>query len=172
LKQIITTISRDYDDKTVNRAVGINKYKLSDLPDGLGRLLASNPSKKLVQFTGNIMKSFKYLGLLFFLIFNLTACVSKSENESQGIYYQWTLEKIIYDDESINRLEQGNFVQIHQDYILEIIKGHGNRRYAFSREQDVLTLISDNNHVIWEIIKQDRKELQIQTPIGLYVLTR
>ena len=52
LKQIITTISRDFDGKIVNRTASINKYKLADLPDGLGRLLASSPSNKTSSIYG------------------------------------------------------------------------------------------------------------------------
>ncbi|WDE04347.1 hypothetical protein SG34_023865 [Thalassomonas viridans] len=118
------------------------------------------------------MSFIKGLGVMLAVFMNITACVSEPESAEQGIYDQWALEKIIYDDESINRLEQGNFVQINEDYILEIIKGYGNRRYSFSRDKEILTLVSENDRVIWEIIKYDTRELQIKTPIGLYVLTR
>ena len=48
LIQKITTISRDFDDKVIRNISTIRKYSLAELPDGLGRLLASKPSKKTI----------------------------------------------------------------------------------------------------------------------------
>lgn len=44
--QTTTTISRNFDGKIISRASNVKKYKLAELPDGFGRLLASTPSKK------------------------------------------------------------------------------------------------------------------------------
>lgn len=46
LVQTVTTISRDFDGKIINNISRTRKYKLIELPDGLGRLLASARSKK------------------------------------------------------------------------------------------------------------------------------
>ncbi len=46
LVQTVTTISRDFDGKIISNISSTRKYKLIELPDGLGRLLASAHSKK------------------------------------------------------------------------------------------------------------------------------
>lgn len=95
-----------------------------------------------------------------------------SGHSELNIYDTWTLEKIIYDDKSVKVLEKGNFVQIHKDYILEIITGYGKRRYPYIRKNKILNLASGNEIITWEITQYHNQELQVKTPIGLYILKR
>jgi hypothetical protein len=41
----MVTITKDHNQKEVSTTSSERKYKLSELPDGLGRMLASAPSK-------------------------------------------------------------------------------------------------------------------------------
>ena len=115
---------------------------------------------------------YKYFLLCIFILLNLTACVPDTEQSQSNIHDTWVLEKIVYDDESVNALEKGNFVEIQQDHILEVIKGHGKRRYSYTQKNEILRLTSGHDVITWEIIQLDDQILQIETPIGLYVLTR
>lgn len=45
LVQTMVTITKDHNQKEVSATSSERKYKLSELPDGLGRMLASAPSK-------------------------------------------------------------------------------------------------------------------------------
>jgi len=103
---------------------------------------------------------------------SLTACVTVPDHGKLDIYDTWALEKIIYDDGIVKVFEKGNFVQIHKDYMLEIIAGYGNRRYPYTRKNNILSLTSGNEIITWEIVQYRNHELQIKTPIGLYILKR
>ena len=46
IKQKMTRIIRNSENTITNQSTNIKKYKLSELPDGLGRLIASSPSRK------------------------------------------------------------------------------------------------------------------------------
>lgn len=46
LVQTVTVTSRDFDGKIINNVSSTKKYKLNELPDGLGRLLSSARSRK------------------------------------------------------------------------------------------------------------------------------
>lgn len=118
------------------------------------------------------MNPFKSNVFLIFLVLSITACATDSEHKKPNIYDTWRLEKIIYDDKSIKILEEGNFVTIENNYILEIIKDHGKRRYSYAKHNKTLSLTSGGEVIAWEIIQSDNRELHIKTPIGLYLLTR
>ncbi len=119
------------------------------------------------------MKIFQRSHTLFIcFLLSLTGCVSAPSQSKLNIYDTWTLEKIIYDDTSVKTVEKGNFVQIHEDYILEIIKDYGKRRYPYTRKNKILSLESGNEIITWEITLYDNQKLQVKTPIGLYVLRR
>ena len=128
--------------------------------------------KKPAQITNKMKESQRIYIFLICLLLSLTACVTVSNHGKLDIYDTWTLEKIIYDDRSVKVLEKGNFVQIHKDYILEIIAGYGKRRYPYTRKNNILSLESGNEIIAWEIAQYHNQELQIKTPIGLYVLKR
>jgi len=91
------------------------------------------------------------------------------DNQS-NIYGTWKLEKVIYGNNSVKVLKEGNFVKIHKDFILEIIKYYGNCRYDYIRKNNILNLASGDSIITWEIILQTNQELRIKTPIGLYIL--
>ena len=118
------------------------------------------------------MNLFKPNVFLILFLLSITACATDSEYKQPNIYDTWTLEKIIYDDESIKILEEGNFVTIKDNYILEIIKNHGKRRYSYVKRNNTLNLTSGGEVVKWKIIQNSSQELHIKTPIGLYLLTR
>lgn len=115
---------------------------------------------------------FKHYIFFVVLCFNFTACATDAKPKKIEIYDSWKLEKIVYADKSINELEPGNFVQIHKNYILEIMKGYGERRYSYTKQGKILDLAAENETVIWKITRHNANELQIETPIGLYILTR
>jgi len=48
LKQKMIRIIRNSESSITNQSTNIKKYKLSELPDGLGRLIASSPSRKTI----------------------------------------------------------------------------------------------------------------------------
>jgi len=119
----------------------------------------------------NKVKMVSRLCLFFiFLLFSLTACVTVFDDTQSTIYDTWKLEKVIYDDNSEKILEQGNFVKIHKNFILVIYKDFGNRRYEYVRNNNILNLASGDSIITWEIILHTNQELQIKTPIGLYIL--
>lgn len=128
--------------------------------------------KKPARIT-NKMKNLQRSCIFFiYLLLGLTACITVSGHSESNIYDTWTLEKIIYDDKSVKVLEKGNFVQIHKDYILEIITGYGNRHYPYIRKNKILSLASGSEIITWEITQYNNQELQVKTPIGLYLLKR
>ena len=112
----------------------------------------------------------RYYIFLMYVLVSLTACVSVADENKPNIYNTWVLEKIIYDDGSAKVLTEGNFVQIHEDYLVEMFKEYGNRRYAYVRNNKTISLDSGGEKVVWEIVLHNNQELQIKTPIGLYIL--
>jgi len=79
---------------------------------------------------------------------------------------------IIYEDGSINMLGPGNYVAFANDNIVEGIKGQGKRRYPYTRLGEALKLVVDDGEVLWFVVKQTNDELNIDTPIGRYLLIR
>ncbi len=128
--------------------------------------------KKPVRTTNKMKESQRFYIFFICLLLSLTACVTVPDHEELDIYDTWALEKIIYDDGGVKVLENGNFVQIHKDYILEIIAGYGKRRYPYTRKNNILSLTSGNEIITWEIVQYRNQELQVKTPIGLYILKR
>ncbi len=118
------------------------------------------------------MNLFKSNVFLILFLLSITACTIDSEHKQPNIYGTWRLEKITYDDESIKILEEGNFVTIKDNYIIEIIKNHGKRRYSYVKQNNTLNLTSGSEVVEWEIIQNSSQKLHIKTPIGLYLLSR
>jgi len=108
----------------------------------------------------------------FFLLIFVVACSTNSATHKQDIYQKWAVEKIVYSDGSTKILTDGNFVQINRHEIIEIIKGHGSRRYQMNRKENKLTISTTNSTFEWIIMEQGENTLRIKTPIGLYVLVR
>lgn len=131
--------------------------------------------KKQFQIINKMMNLYKlnvFFIFFMFLILNVSACTTSFEHTKLNTPDTWKIEKIVYDDKSIKILEEGNFITIKDDYILEIIKGLGIRRYSYVKKNNILSLTSGDEVAEWEIIQNNNQGLHIKTPIGLYVLTR
>ncbi len=114
----------------------------------------------------------KFIAIVFLIFSGTIACVSDSKNDMETIKSKWNLLQVIYEDGSINHLEQGDFVLIEDDVILEVINRLGKRRYPYVRKNSVLYVTSGDVVVEWEIMSLDTNNLQLRTPIGIYVLKR
>jgi len=117
----------------------------------------------------NVAKIFSVICLI---LLGCTACVPETQTDEKSIKYKWQLLQVIYDDGSINKLEQDNFVLIDDHEILEVIHQHGSRRYPYIRKKSILHVTSGETIIEWEIISLDANKLQLKTPIGVYVLRR
>lgn len=110
---------------------------------------------------------------LFFSIF-IIACTFNTGVESNSYYGKWTLNKVVDEDGDFRDFtkEPGNFVHIKKSEVSEIIAGHGVRSYSYTQRSNVLTLTSGTHDFIWTIVESSEHSMEIDTPIGRYVLTR
>ena len=110
---------------------------------------------------------------LFFSIF-ITACISNTEVEKNTYYGKWTLNKVVDEDGDFRDFtkEPENFVHIKKSEVSEIIAGHGVRRYSYIQRGNVLTLTSGTHDFIWTITESSEHSMEIDTPIGRYILSR
>jgi len=118
----------------------------------------------------NIMS--KKIGIVFYLLFTVIGCSSSVPSNISEIKHRWQLIQVIYDDGTINQLAHGNFVLIEQGSILEVVEPFGHRRYSYSRKKNTLFVYSGDSLIKWEILSLDGDNLQLKTPIGLYILRR
>ena len=112
------------------------------------------------------------ISLLCLILLGATACTSATTTDHKSIKYNWQLLQVIYDDGSINRLGQGNYVLIEDSEILEVIGQRSKRRYPYIRKNSVLYITSGEAIVEWEIVSLNENNLQLKTPIGVYILKR
>ena len=49
---------------------------------------------------------------------------------------------------------------------------YGVRTYPYTQEGNVLTVTSGSRNVFWTIVEKSEHSMEIDTPIGRYVLTR
>ncbi len=119
---------------------------------------------------------FRNISVTLYIIISLfiVACASTTEVENTGYYGKWTLNKVIDEDGDFRDFTNlpGNFVHIKKSEISEIIAGHGVRSYPYTKNGDVLTLISGGVHFNWIIVVSTQRSLEIDTPIGRYILSR
>ena len=110
---------------------------------------------------------------IFFLIF-IVACASNTEVENNSYYGKWTLNTVVDEDGDFRDFtkEPGNFIHIKKSEVSEIIAGHGVRSYPYTQDGDVFTLISAGVPITWTIVESSEHSMEIDTPIGRYVLTR
>ena len=110
---------------------------------------------------------------LFLSVF-VVACTSNTEVENNSYYGKWTLNKVVDEDGDFRDFtkEPGNFVHIKKSEISEIIAGHGVRTYPYTQEGDVFIVTTGTHNVIWTIVESSEHSMEIDTPIGRYVLTR
>jgi len=94
-------------------------------------------------------------------------------DQDVNIYDLWTIERISDDDYSDARvIEKGNFLEIDENDIVEVIKDHGKRRHSYIREGRKLKLTMYGNMVTWKILLLKQNEMHILTGLGVYVLKR
>lgn len=124
---------------------------------------------RVINHMNNLVKT---LGVICLILLGLSACTSETQTVETNIKYKWELLQVIYDDGSINQLGEENFVLIEDDEIVEVINQNGRRRYSYVRENSVLYVTFGDAVVEWEVISLDAHNLQLRTPIGVYVLQR
>lgn len=109
------------------------------------------------------------LGLLFVVL----GCANQSDfDEQKDLTGQWQLMQIVYEDDTVNIPDSANYVTFTEDTIVESISGFGNRLYPYLRKGNNLELTVGGEQVVWTIKKMKDSELEIFTPIGLYILKR
>lgn len=116
---------------------------------------------------GKIVKAICILTAVLQL-FILSACAAKEAD----IIGEWKLQTVTYADGSVNKVADGNQVIIHENEIIEQIKGHGRRSYPYTRKGFVLMLEPADEQVEWQILKAEANAMEILTPIGTYNLQR
>ena len=112
------------------------------------------------------------MSMVVLILFALTLSSCSNASETNDILGRWVMTEVVYDDGSANHLEAGNFVDINAYTITEVIKDYGNRQYAYTRQDNVLTLSAGDERIIWQILTETDHHLEIATPIGKYKLTR
>lgn len=119
------------------------------------------------------MRKNRFILCIIFSIL-MAACSSTTEVEHTGYYGKWTLNKVVDEDGDFRGFTNhpGNFVHIKETEISEIIAGHGVRSYPYTQSGDVLTLISGGIPINWIIVISTENSLEIDTPIGRYILSR
>ncbi|WP_345423815.1 hypothetical protein [Halioxenophilus aromaticivorans] len=80
--------------------------------------------------------------------------------------------EIQYDDGASKQLEEGNAVVFEPSEVVEQIKGSGNRRYPYKASGNTLILNVGATEVNWEIVLFEPNAMEINTPIGMYKLSR
>lgn len=120
------------------------------------------------------MLNIKLIIVCIFSSILLMACVSSSEVDSNTYYGKWTLNKVVDEGGDFRDFtkEPGNFVHIKKSEVSEIIAGHGVRSYSYIQRGNVLTLSSGTHDFIWTIMESSEHSMEIDTPIGRYILTR
>lgn len=114
---------------------------------------------------------FRYRFLIMTVFLLLSACINNS-NKNEDISGLWDINQVLYESGGSRQLGEGNQVEISEDNIVEIIKGYGTRSYRYKRKQSTLTLIAGDEPVIWEILELNSKVLKVETPIGVYFLSK
>lgn len=120
------------------------------------------------------MLNIKSIIVSIFLSILLLACASKTEVEGNSYYGKWTLNKVIYESGRFKDLSNkpGYFINIGKSEVSEIMAENGVRTYPYTQEGDVFTVTSGTRDVTWTIVESSEHAMEIDTPIGRYVLTR
>lgn len=112
------------------------------------------------------------VGLVFSIF--IVACTSNKEVESNSYYGKWTLIMVVYDDGDFKDLtnKSGHFINIGKTEVSEIMAEYGVRTYPYTQEGNVFTVTSGSRNVFWTIVEKSEHSMEIDTPIGRYILTR
>ncbi len=113
----------------------------------------------------------KKIFFIQYIIFSLVVSQPLSA-EDMSIQYKWKLIEIIESDDMSREIPVGNYLDIDENSILEIMEIFGNRNYPYYREGDTLFVTSGSQIINWEIIFVDNNNLHLVTPIGTYILVR
>ena len=84
------------------------------------------------------------------------------------------LTKVVYDDGDFKDLSNkpGYFINIGKTEVSEIMAEYGVRTYPYTQEGDVFIVTTGSHDVTWSIVESSEHSMEIDTPIGRYVLTR
>jgi len=110
-----------------------------------------------------------FVTLLIAALVTLSGC--KPENSDYLGF--WTLEKVLYEDNSEKSLpsESGAGVEFTDTDIIEHYSPTHKQRYHYIVKGECLELTSQSGEVItWQLKQHDQQTLHIGTPIGTYVL--
>ncbi len=120
------------------------------------------------------MLSIKSIIISVLLSVFIVACTSNKEVGSNAYYGKWTLTKVVYDDGDFKDLinKPGHFINIGKAEVSEIMAEYGVRTYPYTQEGDVLNVNYGSGIDIWTIVESTEHSMEIDTPIGRYVLTR
>lgn len=120
------------------------------------------------------MRIIQSIIICIFISLSLTACASKSEVDGNSYYGKWTLIKVVYDDGDFKDLSNtsGHFINIGKTEVSEIMAEYGVRTYPYTQEGNVLTVTSGPHDFTWTIVESSEHSMEIDTPIGRYILTR
>ena len=107
------------------------------------------------------------------LIF-ISACTSNTEPKNNGHYGKWTLLKVVYEDGDFKDLskETGHFIKIGKTEVSEIMAEYGVRSYPYTQKGNVLNVAYVGGDDTWTIVKSSEHTMEIDTPIGRYILSR
>lgn len=112
----------------------------------------------------------------------MTACVTTdglggstgTEAEHKSYYGTWTIMKVVLKNGEIKDLTNGpiDYVHIRKSEIAEQISGYGIKNYNYIETDNTLIVMAGNRVSTWKIIENTRNTMEIDTPIGRYILTR
>ncbi|MCW1717436.1 hypothetical protein OIZ54_01610 [Pseudoalteromonas sp. A3] len=114
---------------------------------------------------------FKKILLIKYIFFSLVIS-SPLSAKNISIEYKWKLVEIVESDDKAITIPAGNYLDIDENSILEVMKTFGNRNYPYHREENNLFVTSGSQTIKWEIIFVDNNNLHLVTPIGTYILVR
>lgn len=120
------------------------------------------------------MFNIKSIIVCVLLSFFIIACASNTEIEGASYYGKWRLIKVVYDDGDFKDLtnKSGHFINIGKTEVSEIMAEYGVRTYPYTQEGNVFTVTSGSRNVFWTIVEKSEHSMEIDTPIGRYILTR
>lgn len=110
---------------------------------------------------------------LITIVIALTFLIGGCQNpDDVAILGHWNMTAIRYEDGSEQALSGANAVIIDSDHVTEVYEGQGRRRYPYRRNGTILWLDAGGSRVNWTVVSQGDKSLELDTPIGTYLLTR
>jgi len=112
----------------------------------------------------------KYL-IIILLSFSSTSCAIF--NDYSDIVGTWDFVQMIDETEvdgEVTNLSKGHYIKIYDDHFLVMWDDLGNRFYKYERDGKNFILIGIGRTMTWTLISKKENELQILTPLGIFVL--